>query len=173
MVIFGIVLVCCLCRCSPRKSESERENMAEVLEVVLYPDGAANNASMSNRITSHDALPRPISNLDGANLEVRTGGDDQHQQQPAQQLIRSLNERHFQYRYYPLQAGEQRPVTAVVAGSAPTCATEPFVGTVVAAADGRGDEAARVASEPASYGEAAYVSAADLAALQTNSLAQK
>lgn len=62
---------------------------------------------------------------------------------------------------------------AMVAGSAPTRATEPFVGTVVAAADGRGDEAARVASEPASYSEAAYVSAADLAASQTNLLAQK
>lgn len=139
-IILGSILACCLCPCSPEKAvQRENENVAQVLEVVLYPE-------------------------DGRR-EAQQAGDGS----AAVHVPRSTNEPHPNNRYYyPLQAGEQRPVTAAVAGSAATRAAEPFVGTVVAgadAADGRSGDASvrpvRRALHPIDYGEAAYVPPAD------------
>lgn len=140
VIILCTILVCCLCSCSPRKSENAEEEVAEVIEVVLYPDGTT---------THNQADSSPA----GPHREVRNG-------ESSQTLHRPLNARHLHYHLYPLQAGEQRPVRAAVAGSAPTRAQEPFVGTVVVPTGNSGEGRTRAAREPVSYGEAAYVSSA-------------
>lgn len=157
-IILLSILACCCCPCSPEKAtQRDDEHVVQVLEVVRYPEDGNINSSSTEEARNGAATT----------VDVVVNS-------------RSGNEPHAagQRYYYPLQVGDQRPVTAAVAGSTRTRAAEPFVGTVVADADvvataavpdaSGAVRATRRARDSEGYGEAVYVSHEDESSTPTS-----